>query len=121
MTTMLDKGGQTDGRVNYPKLGVLTWVVSPLVVLAALCVWWRHNKVVAKVGLVALAAAVGMIVGGSLIDHLSWRDKPYPQNQITYLGTFFGFLGALGICLAFGLLGAGAWVVRRRQAVRCTS
>ena len=92
-----------------------------LIVLAGLCAWWRHNRVLAGVGLVALAAAIGIIIWGSLIDYLRWRDTPYPQNQVTYLGTFFGFLGALCICLAFGLLGAGVWVVRfvrRRQAAR---
>lgn len=114
---MLDKGGQPgDGwlfsSVKLKDVGVVIWVVAPVAVLAGLCAWWRPSRVIAGVGLVFLATAVGMIALGTLVGYLTWHDRPYPQNQVTYLGMFFSFLGASCVCFAYGLLGAGVWVVR---------
>lgn len=118
LMALVGKGGELDGgRLGQGKLdsnlAAVALLSSPLLALAALCAWWRHDRSLAVAGLTVAGIAVGVTLWGTVADYLSWSRRPPPTDQVTYLAAFFAMLASWVLCLAYGVVGLVARSWRR--------
>lgn len=111
---LLDKAHQ----FNPKRFSAHTFLLaSPFAGVAAAAVWWRAHRWLPVAALLVAAACMGLILWGTLTDHIEW-SRTKTGNEVMYIGGFLAMLSAWMMCLGLMLAGMASWGVRRWRACK---